>query len=232
MKIGNIIRKYKIYIILSFVFVLIRVMPYSIGDIWDEAINDIAIGGFASALVAFIIKIDDDITLEKRNSAMGCRALYPLYVAIAEYMDTLVRCLCIQDKSQSKTNIYTLESWNSIIEESRIKFDSVSMETIIFYIDQLEKQAKNIIYKQDWFVAEKILDVNIINTIKNISTIYAMRDILLTGDQGTNNLLSYNQKLIDCLKNDPETEKFVYAKYGFTDRVVNIINSKVMIVDL
>lgn len=69
-------KDYWIYIVLCVVFIAIRVVPLSIGTEYDEAINDIAIGGFASTLVALIIKINDDRANKKRKNALGCRALY------------------------------------------------------------------------------------------------------------------------------------------------------------
>lgn len=101
-------KSYWIYIVLCLVFIAIRVMPLSIGTEYDEAINDIAIGGFASTFVALILKINDDCANKKRKTALGCRALYKLYRSIAEYMDTIVRCICIQSRIVSKKKIIYL----------------------------------------------------------------------------------------------------------------------------
>ena len=64
-------KEYWIYVVLCVAFIAIRVIPLSIGAEYDEAINDIAIGGFASALVALIIKISDDRANKKRKNALG-----------------------------------------------------------------------------------------------------------------------------------------------------------------
>lgn len=60
-------KEYWIYVVLCVAFIAIRVIPLSIGAEYDRAINDIAIGGFASALVALIIKISDDRANKKEK---------------------------------------------------------------------------------------------------------------------------------------------------------------------
>lgn len=53
----KIIKKYWIYVLLILVLAIIRVLPYSIGNASvDEAINEIAIGGIASVVVALLFK--------------------------------------------------------------------------------------------------------------------------------------------------------------------------------
>lgn len=48
-------------------FLVSRLSKISFGADLDEAINDIAIGGFASTIVAFMIKVRDDIAIEKET---------------------------------------------------------------------------------------------------------------------------------------------------------------------
>lgn len=74
-------KEYWIYIVLCLVCIAVRVLPLSIGAEYDEAINDIAIGGFASTLVAWIIKVNDNVANEKETGHLG----------VEHYMDFISR---------------------------------------------------------------------------------------------------------------------------------------------
>lgn len=227
-------KDYWIYIVLCVVFIAIRVVPLSIGTEYDEAINDIAIGGFASTLVALIIKINDDRANKKRKNALGCRALFELYKSIAEYMDTFVRCICIQSRIVSKEKNNTFVKWNEELSLDLKEVDDVTYEALCNFMDNLERHANKILSQQDWYVSEGILDVNIIETIGKLANVFLMKEILLKGTAGINNLQIMNNELIDCLQNSNELSlsEFVTTEYGFSNHMRAHINSDVLKVEV
>ena len=218
-------KEYWIYVVLCVAFIAIRVIPLSIGAEYDKAINDIAIGGFASALVALIIKISDDRANKKRKNALGCRALYGLYNSIAEYMDTFVRCICIQSRIVSKTKNNTFVKWNEELSRDLKEVDDTTYEVLCNSMDNLERHANKIISQQDWYVSEGILDV---------ANIFPLKESLLKGTAGINNLQIMNNELIDCLQNSNELSlgKFVTKEYGFSNHMRSHINSDVSKVEV
>lgn len=227
-------KEYWIYIVLCLVCIAVRVFPLSIGAEYDEAINDIAIGGFASTLVAWIIKVNDNVANEKRNRALGCRALYGLYKSIAEYMDAFVRCMCIQSGTVSKTKINTFVKWNEELSRELNEVDDVTYEVLCNFMDIIESDTNKIISQQDWYVSEGILDVNIIETIGKLANIFLMKENLLKGTAGINNLQIMNNELISCLQDSKELSlgKFVTTDYGFSNRMESHINSDVLKIEV
>lgn len=227
-------KEYWIYVVLCVAFIAIRVIPLSIDAEYDEAINDIAIGGFASALVALIIKISDDRANKKRKHALGCRALYGLYNSIAEYMDTFVRCICIQSRIVSKAKNNTFVKWNEELSRDLKEVDDTTYEVLCNSMDNLERHANKIISQQDWYVSEGILDVNIIESIEILANIFPLKESLLKGTAGINNLQIMNNELIDCLQNSNELSlsEFVTTEYGFSNHMRAHINSDVLKVEV
>ena len=112
--------------------------------------------------------------------------------------------------------------------------DDVTYEALCNFMDNLERHANKILSQQDWYVSEGILDVNIIETIGKLANVFLMKEILLKGTAGINNLQIMNNELIDCLQNSNELSlsEFVTTEYGFSNHMRAHINSDVLKVEV
>ena len=229
MKIKKSLKEYWIYVILLVFFLLARIVQPPISENWNDIINDIALGGFASTLVALIIKIRDDVAREKRNQILGTRALYSLFSSIAEYMDTFVRCICsMENEKLSKFAKNDFSTWNDLFKTNINTLDETTIECIIDSIVNFEEESKKILRQQDWYISEGILDVNIVNSIEKLSKVFIMKDFLLRNPVLVDNLHLMNINFLEYLKGDVDLAHFATIQYGITDNMRSNISKSVL----
>ena len=87
LKIVGILKMYWIYIVIMFVSVLVRAIPFSSGNLsLDGTINDIAIGAFASTLVAWLIYLQDQSQIKKKNEKLRKYEIKPFFESLMNYL--------------------------------------------------------------------------------------------------------------------------------------------------
>lgn len=81
-------KQYWIYITIMLISAFVRGIPLSSGNSGlDETLNDIAIGAFASTLVAWLIDWQTQRKNKRRNEILRAMILIPFVEAVVHYME-------------------------------------------------------------------------------------------------------------------------------------------------
>lgn len=225
----KILKKYWLYFALLVVTAIVRISPASIGTHWDEAINDIAIGMFASVMVALFIQIKDDCSAERKNKIIANRLFYPLLKSVFEYMDLFPFASCYHDL-QKRNEIKTFPEWNEYYlqrtkEDS--EFEGISKEDLTSYIDKVKKQADELLSNQAWYLAEGVFSVADIEFVKAISTIFSTFNLFLITSNYHNGIKQQNDNLIEALSKRPELSKIKTVAHGYDYRLVKYLDDNI-----
>ncbi len=78
-------KRYRIHLVLILIFIAIRLLPGSISPNWDSALNDIAIGGISSVLVALLLQIPNDSHRDKIAKHSEKQLLSSLILSLKGY---------------------------------------------------------------------------------------------------------------------------------------------------
>lgn len=82
--------------------------------------------------------------------------------------------------------------WNEELSRNLKEVDDDTYKALCNSMENLECHANKILSQQDWYVSEGILDINIIETIEILANIFPMKESLLKGTAGINNLQIMN----------------------------------------
>lgn len=178
------IRKYLHYSIMLMIFAGIRISPYSLGSaVLDNSINDIAIGAFASVLVALLIAIRDDWIREQDNTIILIRLLFPFYSALARYIQ-LYCVLCGLVEADLKNKIGTFKEWYEKYSElvGSGKNDYSDKASIKEHIDMIRRTSEAIEESQIILLKLEIVEKEVIDEIRTISNKLFLLDFMYEAD--------------------------------------------------
>lgn len=204
-------KTYKIYIVLIVSLFIIRASPFSIGASWlDEAINDFAVGGIASTVVAWLIFLEEDNRKQKKSEIIAFLLYKPLVLAICDYMQLFCEA-CALMPSHQRSKRQNFHYWNEDylanfkcdIRDENIS--EITLDDLLSKQDRIIDESNNILSQKWWLVQEKIMCKQDFETIENIKKVFILNKFSLKGDVILHNLEIFINKLIKVLS---ETENF------------------------
>lgn len=226
----KIIKKYWIYVLLILVLAIIRVLPYSIGNASvDEAINEIAIGGIASVVVALFIQVSDDRKFERKNRMIAARMMYSLIKEVFVYMDRFPIVLCFPiPKARNMTRLFL--EWNEAYCDKVLsdnKFVGISKEDYFEMKKNIVMRADEILNSEYWYLAEGILSVEDIEFVKKLRNHFSSFDILFVYGINIENVRTFNKQLIKIFDERKDFEQIKDWAQGYDHRFVDNLNPKI-----
>lgn len=220
---------YWLYLALLVLFALVRMSPYSVGTHWDEAINDIAIGGFASVLVALFLQIKDDYKTNRKNSIIANRLFYPLISSVFEYMDLFPFASCFHDVMK-RNDVKTFSYWNEYFCDNAISsgiFDENTKEEMLERIDAVKKNAEEILSNQAWYLAEGVFTVSEIEFVKAIRDNFSLYSLWMIGEGNFAGIKRQNDELLKTLCKRKEFSKLEDIPHGYDYKLVHYLDNTI-----
>ena len=233
--------QYWIYIIIMLVSAFVRAIPFSSGNSGlDETLNDIAIGSFASTLVAWLIDWQMQRKTKRRNEILRAMILIPFVEAIVHYMEQF--CFKSAFMPPEKRSVKgTFLEWSEHYcqlcrsRKDREDFFPLSPSDILDLVNAIDYQADAILKNEIWLCKESIItrrDVDNIIEIK--STLHAYHllcpsDDELETNEGKacliNNIECINEDLAKRLSQIDELNPLLSIGYSYDFRLSYCIKS-------
>lgn len=217
--------KYYMYVIGCLISIIIRVVPISVGDYWNEVWNDIAIGCFCSLLVALLIQVSVDKRQNIINRKIACNIFEDLYRYIFNYIKLPVTIAvykkddqCINDAKK------TFSEWCDIANARLLSEPEFSKRMYDYYetqINNIHEALQRIDTNYNWMLHEEILEENEIdffNSIKSLFNTYWGID-LSTKENGIEVEMFKNvqHELTFILCNHPKTREWCNMELSRND---------------
>ena len=222
-----------IYLIIMGFSIVIRMVPFTIGSqTLDEIINDISIGSFSSALVAWLIYWRISRNERQKNDIYRVETIIPFLKLIANYMQQFCFKTAYMPPSSRDLKHNFLE-WSDIYfkkYKENIKgdeyFNPLEIEDIYCIVNKIHNIAKKIQINHIWLQKNNILTKEEINYIKEINTLFRGLDIYIS--MGKINQLSietFNKDLNDKLLEINELSGLCSIQFSCSDRLETYIAS-------
>jgi len=208
LKIVGILKMYCIYIVIMFVSVLVRAIPFSSGNLsLDGTINDIAIGAFASTLVAWLVFVHDQKQMKNRNRELCEYTISPLLEALINYMQNFCRSVAIEDVGM-RSETHTFSEWSSLYFSRLSKstdsptggFHGMDKDFLKASLDRICVASKRILSNEIWFQKEEVMEKEECDLIYEIETLCESANLFTINDQATMNVNMINQELCKIIQ--------------------------------
>lgn len=191
-----------------FVSVLVRAIPFSSGNLsLDGTINDIAIGAFASTLVAWLVFVHDQKQMKNRNRELFEYTVSPLLEALVNYMQNFCRSVAIEDTGM-RNETHTFSEWSSIyfsrlskaIDSPTGRFRGMDKDFLKESLDRICVASKRILSNEIWFQKEEVMEKEECDLIYEIETLCESAKLFTIDDQATMNVNKINQELCKIIQ--------------------------------
>lgn len=216
------LKPHVIYISVVIMLGLIRISSTTTGSIsLDNAINDIAIGGLSSVIVAWIIFIDNCRRTKKRNNRFKLQCFLPFAHALAAYMQEICCCCTLYDLSNRHLQ-KTFSEWDECYFVKHTQYDTTNFipltrERATELVLSIVAHEKLISQSQIWIRNEGIMTLSEIQNIAYISA--TLSNFLLDSDSTeplSNNTIHLCHKfLLDILSSQPEWTRLTTTPYSW-----------------
>lgn len=214
-------RRYGLYISIMLVSAFIRGIPISSGIFsLDETLNDIAIGTFTSTLVAWLILVQDQNQMKKRNEELREYTLSPLWEAIINYMQNFCRAIAVENNGMYSQK-HTFSEWSSLyfsqlkesIESPIEKFHGMDTGFLNASLNRISEESKRILDNAVWFQKEGVLNKEECDLIYKIGALCEASKIFTVDKQSTLSVGIINSKL-DSIIQQSGWANLATAKYS------------------
>ena len=222
LKIVGILKIYWIYIVIMLVSTLVRAIPFSSGNLsLDGTINDIAIGAFASTLVAWLIYLQDQSQIKKKNEKLRKYEVKPVFEALMNYMQSLCNFVSLYD-DQLKDSEKTFLEWNyscftRVVELQDNPASNVQQMNIKFLssiVGQIKKNSLDIVNDSIWLQKEGILSKSECDLIEDIGFYCGTLELFMNGNTNEYGVKILNEGLCDTLQKYPRWKELVETPYS------------------
>lgn len=231
-KIKELWKQYWIYIIIMLISAFVRGIPLSSGNpSLDDTMNDIAIGAFASTLVAWLIDCQMQRKNKRKNEILRAMILIPFVEAVVYYMEQF--CFRSAFMPPEKRSVMgTFLEWTEEYYQ-RCKhagqdenFLPLSPDEIIEIVESVDEHANEILRNEIWLCKENIMTRGDIDNIKKInSTLYQYHLLCHSGKYLADNIRNVNESLAKILLQIRELAPMIQVQYSYDCRLSRHINS-------
>lgn len=234
-------KQYGIYIVIMLISAFVRGIPLSSGNSGlDETLNDIAIGAFASTLVAWLIDWQTQRKNKRRNEILRAMILIPFVEAVVHYMEQFCFKSAFMPPEKRSVKGTFLEWSEHYCQLCKSKKDSedffpLSPSDILDLVNVVNCQADAILKNEIWLCKENIMTRQDIDNIIEInSTLYAYHllcpsnDELETDEEKEyliNNIECTNEDLAKRLSQIDELKPLLSVSYSYDIRLSYCIKS-------
>ena len=188
-------KQYWIYIIIMLISAFVRAIPLSSGNSGlDETLNDIAIGAFASTLVAWLIEWQIQRKNKRRSEILRAMILIPFVEAVVHYMEQF----CFKSAfmpPEKRSVIGTFMEWSEQYYQKckhagqDENFFPLSSDEIIEIVESVDEHANEILRNEIWLCKETIMTREDIDNIKKINrTLYQYHLLCHSGEYLADNI--------------------------------------------
>ena len=222
-----------IYFLIMCITVIIRWIPITCGNqICDEAINDISIGAFASALVAWLIDWRTANKEQHRNETYRTMLLIPFVTATANYMQQFCcRSAFMPPKMRSVKHNFL--EWTEYYfqkcegcPEGDENFFPITAEEMLEIVDEVHRTASDIENNIIWLRKENIISKEDMDNINKIDTNLQKYTVLCcTGKLLAHNIKVINQQLYSQLLEIKQLSPLCTVQYSYDFRLTSCIKS-------
>lgn len=223
----------EIYLLIMSVAVIVRWIPISSGNpISDEAINDIAIGAFASALVAWLIDWRTSIKEQHRNEVYRAMLLIPFVKAVVDYMQQFCFKSAFMPPKMRSVRHDFLE-WSEYYYQkcSENKKDDedfipITVNEMLEIVENVHCTACDIENNAIWLRKENILSRQDMENVHEIDSIlYQYKTLCCTGNLLPENIKLVNEELYSQLLKIEQFLPLCTVKYSYDYRLTSYIKS-------
>ena len=216
-------KQYWIYIIIMLVSALVRGIPVSSGNAsLDEALNDIAIGAFASTLVAWLILVQDQNRMKKHNQELCEYTVSPFLEALVEYMQFFCRVIALENKDM-RSQTHTFPEWSSLYF-SRLpdklnfpvsnRLEKMDTDFLQASLDRISKEGKKILDNATWLQKEGVLKKEECALIDKIRSYCEVSKIFTVNKQSILSINKINQELSNLIQ-ESDLANLITIKYSY-----------------
>lgn len=221
LKIREIWKTYWVYIIIMLISALVRGVPVSSGNSsLDEALNDIAIGAFASALVAWLILVQDQNRMKKHNQELCEYTMSPFLEALITYMQNFCRAIAIENKDM-RNQTHTFPEWSGLyflqlsenLESPVQRFHGMDADFLRASLNRITEKSKQILDNAVWFQKEGVLKREECDLIYKIGALCEASKIFTLNKQSTLSINTINQELSKLIQ-ESDLANLITIKYS------------------
>lgn len=214
-------KQYWIYIVIMLISALVRGVPVSSGNSgFDEALNDIAIGAFASALVAWLVLIQDQNRVKKHNQELCEYTMSPFLEALITYMQNFCRAIAIENKDM-RNQTHTFPEWSGLyflqlsenLESPVQRFHGMDVDFLRASLNRITEKSKQILDNAVWFQKEGVLKKEECDLIYKIGALCEASKIFTVDKQSTLSINTINQELSNLIQQS-NLAKLTAVKYS------------------
>lgn len=213
--------------------VIIRWIPISCGSpIGDEAINDISIGAFASALVAWLIDWRTSIKEQHRNDVYRAMLLIPFVEATADYMQQFCFKSAFMPPEMRSVKHNFLEWSEYYVQKCKDhpkdgeNFSPITAKEMLEIVDTVHQAASEIKDNIIWLRKENIVSREDMKNIDRIdATLFQYQILCCTGKLLPDNIQFVNQQLYSELSKIKQFSKLCTAQFSYDFRLTSCIKS-------
>lgn len=231
-KIKELWKQYWIYIIIMLISAFVRGIPLSSGNSGlDETLNDIAIGAFASTLVAWLIDWQMQRKNKRRNEILRAMLLIPFVEAVVHYMEQFCFKSAFMPPEKRSVKGTFLEWSEQYYQKCKHagqdeNFFPLSPDEIIEITESVDECANEILRNEIWLCKENIMTRADIDNIKKInSTLYQYHLLCHSGEYLADNIHNVNEDLGRILSEIRELAPMMQVQYSYDYRLSYHINS-------
>lgn len=234
LKIVGILKMYWIYIVIMFVSVLVRAIPFSSGNLsLDGTINDIAIGAFASTLVAWLIYLQDQSQIKKKNEKLRKYEIKPFFESLMNYLQSFCNFVSLYD-DRLKDSKKTFLEWNNLYFTQIVELQDkpasnlkpMNIKFLSSIVGQIKKNSRDIVNDSIWLQKEGILSKSECDLIEDIGFYCRALELFMNGNTNEHAVKILNEGFCDTLQKNPGWKELVETPYSSNTLLSECIKRK------
>ena len=221
------VKKYSIHLMIVILSLVMRLSTITTGNSnFDSCINDIAIGMFASSIVALLIKYNDDKRWRKKAKALRLQIFLPILKQIGRYMFIFCQYAAFLPK-EYRNHRDTFDYWTAFYCDRLTDndFERISNKEFCQIYHDLNDSVSYLIEGNVWLQTESIIEEKDFEFAEKLKPILAQDEIFTITDSIDANVIRQINKEMKCLISDFEiTKPLAEYKYGYDYRLDSFID--------
>lgn len=217
-KIQEVWKQYWIYIIIMLISAVVRSSPVSSGNPnLDETLNDISIGAFASALVAFLILLKDIQTEISKKKFLKRYTISPFLETVVDYMQDF--CQYFNKVQETKTFLEWTKEFIVVSKNLNAEGYNLYCDNFGSALISIATEGKRIINNEVYLQNEEVLSVNECITISEICDLCKIAEGMISRENSMEVLININTSLCDQFAKCELLNDLSTIQYSFNDRI-------------
>ncbi|PKM65455.1 MAG: hypothetical protein CVU95_15460 [Firmicutes bacterium HGW-Firmicutes-2] len=225
-------KKYGIYFLILIACIIIRIIPLSSGsNALDSVLNEIAIGGIASTVVALLIFYQEQKNSTRKKKIYRIIILQPFYRSMIRYMEQFCYKSAFMPKELRSTrknfqewSDYYCNKCGEVADNKTDGFYPISASEMLESVKPIFLEAENIQLNKVWLLKEDILSEEDLQTISKLNNIVYQYNLLCcTDDLLPHNVRIVNDEFVKKLSGISGFEKLLNFKFSYDVRLSNSV---------